>query len=971
MQATPDIRTFLDRPPGHTRVIGAPGSGKTTLLVERWRALSARGHRPVIIAFGREQQERLLELILPPGGAHLGPNPVTTHALVASAVLDAARRGRPRTLRDVDELLVLGRLLRREPSLLTSDLSSIAGSSAFLRDLLEAVHALTQHGLTSDEAAACARSAGSPRVRDVFTVYRRYADVCAERGLVTFYDAAWRAAEHFASGGIVSPLAGFDVVLIDDFQDLDPGQYHLLSLLTPPDGSAALEVFGDPTGARFAFRGTTGRFFQERFARDYMAMDIDLRAPRCDDTALHETVASLTVETSIGVPAPPATDLPLFANATPRDAVAARPTWACAATLVRADDEIAEAQAVASRTRTLLDAGVLPNDIVVIARDPARYRSALSIACHEWGVPLDAGGEGPGAAGDFVRSLLGALGSDADGRLAETLASSPFFPPFCGEERDPAAVVKSLRRDYATRADGFDLDRLMSERVTPILPRGDTASHAAVAVVLDEWRRYGEVVASAGGGASLDEFRATYLGEPLRGRAAPGRVALRSPWEVTGHSYACIFACGCAEGYFPAGVGRDGYISMAALAHAVEGVDADAAADLAARVDEAAMERAENALFLTAITRARDTLVILSPAKTGGEVTLPPRVLGADTRPFTTERAARMVSPCARAGAAVAGSVVSPGLAARLRPLDALAGWWVSPLAPVRPLRMASFTMSASKLNSFTRCERQFFYRNILKIEEPESIYLRVGSMVHEALREIIPAGARGDDIRAALRDAGTREIAERLVSKELGDTGAWMRELSVRYLEDMLAAVAGLEAQREGQYHVRAQEESVEAVIDGMPLRGRFDRIDDVEGVGPVIIDYKTSGNIAKTFPTLVSKMETEYWQIPVYAAMAAAAGVAAAGFVYYVLPPGEESFAAGVQLASGNPPAPIPPGNRRPHRYGPVEMGAVAGAVARAVEIHRSIIQGECRYERTENRQLCSNCHFARICQRSRASA
>jgi len=279
--------------------------------------------------------------------------------------------------------------------------------------------------------------------------------------------------------------------------------------------------------------------------------------------------------------------------------------------------------------------------------------------------------------------------------------------------------------------------------------------------------------------------------------------------------------------------------------------------------------------------------------------------------------------------------------------------------------------MSASKLNSFTRCERQFFYRNILKIDEPESIYLRVGSMVHEALREIIPVGASGGDVRAALRDAGTREIAERLVSKELADTGPWMRELSVRYLEDMLAAVAGLEAQREGHYHVRVQEESVEAVIEGMPLRGRFDRVDDVEGVGPVIIDYKTSGSIAKTFPTLVNKMETEYWQIPVYAALAAAVGVAAAGFVYYVLPPGDESFAAGVQLAPGAPPAPIPPGNRRSQRYGPVDADAVAGALARAVEIHRAIVTGECRYERTENRQLCSNCHFARICQRSRASA
>jgi hypothetical protein len=191
-----------------------------------------------------------------------------------------------------------------------------------------------------------------------------------------------------------------------------------------------------------------------------------------------------------------------------------------------------------------------------------------------------------------------------------------------------------------------------------------------------------------------------------------------------------------------------------------------------------------------------------------------------------------------------------------------------------------------------------------------------------------------------------------------------------VNYLEDMLVHVATLEAQREGDYRVRLQEERVETEVEGMPLRGRFDRIDDVDGVGPVIIDYKTSANIARTYPTLIEKMESDYWQIPVYATMAAAEYGDPAAFVYYVLPPGEESFAAGVQVAPGTRPAPIPLGNRRPHRYGPVDTVAIADAMAHAVEIHRSIIEGECRYERTENLGLCPNCTFARICQRSRAS-
>lgn len=278
--------------------------------------------------------------------------------------------------------------------------------------------------------------------------------------------------------------------------------------------------------------------------------------------------------------------------------------------------------------------------------------------------------------------------------------------------------------------------------------------------------------------------------------------------------------------------------------------------------------------------------------------------------------------------------------------------------------------MSASKLNSFARCERQFFYRNVLRMKEPESIYLKVGTLVHDALKEIIRPGAARDEVRAALRDAGTREIAERLVAGAMPDAGTWMRALSVNYLEDMLVSVATLEAQREGNYRVRMVEETVEADVDGMPLRGRVDRVDDVEGLGPLVIDYKTSGSIKKQHTTLIDNLETDYWQIPVYAAIAALTGLDAAGFVYFALPPGDESFAAGVQLAPGNRPSPIPPGSRRPYRYGPVAPGVIAAAMARAVEIHRSIVGGECRYPRTGNTSICPNCHFARICQRSRAS-
>ncbi len=326
----------------------------------------------------------------------------------------------------------------------------------------------------------------------------------------------------------------------------------------------------------------------------------------------------------------------------------------------------------------------------------------------------------------------------------------------------------------------------------------------------------------------------TYLAERSERALRGNRVALLSAREATGRSFHTAFVCGCAEGVFPGSPARESYIPLAALARAVESDQPDAARRITARLDDAAIERAEKALFLTALTRATDTLVISTPARLGCEAATPSRVLEIETRGFATENAPRQESPCARAASAVAAAEPDELRAQRLRALDPLAGWWASPPPEERFPAIASFIMGASKLNSFARCPRQFFYRNVLKIKEPESIYLRVGNLVHDALKEIIAPGATRDEIRAALRDAGTREIAERLVSEKFQDAGVWMRELSVKYLDDMLHAVAALEAKREGNYTVRLLEESVEGEIDGMPFSGRFDRIDDVEGLGP-----------------------------------------------------------------------------------------------------------------------------------------
>src|SRR5439155_2429257 len=55
-------------------------------------------------------------------------------------------------------------------------------------------------------------------------------------------------------------------VFVDEYQDVDPVQYQLLTLLAPHDGN--LCAIGDPDQAIYAFRGADVRFFL-RFTQDF------------------------------------------------------------------------------------------------------------------------------------------------------------------------------------------------------------------------------------------------------------------------------------------------------------------------------------------------------------------------------------------------------------------------------------------------------------------------------------------------------------------------------------------------------------------------------------------------------------------------------------------------------------------------------------------------------------------------------
>ena len=975
MTATRSRADIIQRPRGHARILGAPRSGKTSLLVERFHHLVHSGHHPLVIAFGREQSDALLERLWPAGTAVFGPTPVTTHGLLATRILSAARPARARTLRDVDECVVIDRVIEKHSGLLRSDLRSIAGSSSFRDDLLRLLHVLAQNGVAPDDADRAAKRATDPRAGDVLRVSAAYQRHLAERGLVTFYDAAWEAARRVAEDSSLAAAAGVhDVVLVDDVQDLDAGQFALLRAIAPPDGAVALEVFGDPAGSRFSFRGTSDRFLLEELPSVYRPVDFRLTSPRPSQAALATVLDSLHASeastTPMTTPAPAVTGLPalpLFATApavaTEPDTVVAVAEWRVNVRAVRASDEVAEAQHAAACVRGWIEQGIAPDEIAIVARDPERVSALVQHAFRERGVPIAAGARADSATDAFVHALVGSLGRDSDGRFAEALEASPLMAPFCRAcdlPRDAARVSATLRKAYSSRG-GFDLARLLRENL------GSLAATDVIERVTEEWIRYAEVVAHAGGDPSLDEFRHAYLAAAAQeegDRRAPRLVSARA---VSGRTMAAVIVMGCADGLFPRVEVDGGYLPMASLSAALAGVNDGAARDIGVRLDRARAEREESALLFSALACATEELCVSHPRKSGDQVLTIPAALS----PLfaSADDVVRDTSVAFTASTRVTRAAAGAGLSEAARAIEPMAGGWLAPpLAPRRPV-FEKLALSPSRLDTYTNCERKFFFQRVLRIEDPSNIYLTIGRVFHDVLKELIPVGASGDEVRAALASDAADGIIDRVVAAAMPDTGEWVHTLTKVHMRRMLEGVRELESWREGKYRVL----SVETASwfpdeENASLTGRLDRIDHVEGLGAVVIDYKTSRLLPKTAASILAGIEKErdYWQVVMYSALARALNHEVKAFVYYVVPPGEEVNAVGVQLMAGNLPHVIPGGGRY-SRYDPMPAGLLQAVLDDAMEIHAHVLAGTSAYARTDHMEHCKNCLFIRACRRN----
>lgn len=175
-----------------------------------------------------------------------------------------------------------------------------------------------------------------------------------------------------------------------------------------------------------------------------------------------------------------------------------------------------------------------------------------------------------------------------------------------------------------------------------------------------------------------------------------------------------------------------------------------------------------------------------------------------------------------------------------------------------------AYPLSASGLKSFLTCRRQFYFSKIAKIAHHElprdlSQERDIGNTLHRALEVLYTLSDSYDNvgqIKQTLRDIWDKEPPSDALERYMRHL--WIEKLEPFYENEVIRF-------KEGS-RVLYREKEVNALVEGVTLVGRIDRIDILQGTLEVI-DYK-SGKFADTDKE--PKENDVDYQLSVYALLA-----------------------------------------------------------------------------------------------------
>ncbi len=164
-------------------------------------------------------------------------------------------------------------------------------------------------------------------------------------------------------------------------------------------------------------------------------------------------------------------------------------------------------------------------------------------------------------------------------------------------------------------------------------------------------------------------------------------------------------------------------------------------------------------------------------------------------------------------------------------------------------------TFSYTMLESYVKCPRILFYRYIMNIDEPDTIYKSFGIAVHRIFQKIY-------DIGVTNRKEALQKLkiiwSDLQFCSEFESRNLYKKALNI--LKEYFKGPAGED------FKIKSLEVDFKINIDEIKIRGRCDREDELPNGEKRIVDYKTGKRVPATRGLLNAVERGENFQIPIY---------------------------------------------------------------------------------------------------------
>ncbi len=251
-------------------VMGGPGTGKTTVLIQAALSRINAGQSPdsiLLLTFGRERASELRDAIaLGSSATMFEPLARTFHSLAFSIIKMRVSDGPEAILLSGPEQesfikdLLQGDIAdgyRQWPK----DLHVALRTSGFARELRDLILRASERGITPDQLEALGKTEGEKYWSAAATFWKRYMESMVMREIgasdgklrIDPSELVSRAAIHLHNNPelLADLRSRFKTIMVDEFQESDPAQRALLSMLAGSD----VIICADADSAVGRFRG--------------------------------------------------------------------------------------------------------------------------------------------------------------------------------------------------------------------------------------------------------------------------------------------------------------------------------------------------------------------------------------------------------------------------------------------------------------------------------------------------------------------------------------------------------------------------------------------------------------------------------------------------------------------------------------------------------------------------------------------